>query len=60
MPPNYATWVEISEEDPKTGQAAILLIWFVWIGNIILTLIMMLNFLIAEVGATYNRVVGLG
>ena len=60
QPPNYGTWVDIQENDEKTGYIAIILIWAVWVGNIVFTLIMMLNFLIAEVGNTYNRVVGLG
>jgi len=46
--------------NPRTSMAAIWLIWVAWFINVVFTMIMMLNFLIAEVGATYNRVVSLG
>lgn len=58
--PNYETWENKKDYDPKTSNVAIYFIWLVWLLNIFFTLIVMLNFLIAEVGATYNRVVGLG
>ena len=41
-------------------MVAIYIIWLIWFVNVFLTLIVMLNFLIAEVGATYNRVIALG
>ena len=50
----------MEEDNPKTSKTAIALIWIAWFINVIFTLIMMLNFLIAEVGATYSRVVSLG
>lgn len=58
--PNYESWLDRMEDNPKTSTVAIYTIWVVWFLNVFVTLIVMLNFLIAEVGATYARVTSLG
>ena len=45
---------------PLWQRVAILSTWGVWLINLVITLIILLNFLIAEVGQTYERVRGSG
>jgi hypothetical protein len=51
---------EYSESRQEMGdnnsQAALVMVWSMWIINIFLMLIIMLNFLIAEVGQIYDNV----
>ena len=59
--PKYTEWLD--KRDTiwfSTHSFAIYAIWFFWYINIILTLIVMLNFLIAEVGFTFEKVMSLG
>lgn len=51
--PNYKSWVNKINETRKTTLVAIYMIWIIWFINIFVMVIVMLNFLIAEVGNTY-------
>jgi len=58
--PKYNAWEDRKDEAYKTSIAAIYIVWVIWALNLFITLIVMLNFLIAEVGNTYNKVSMLG
>lgn len=58
--PMYSSWSDRKKETKKTTYAAIYLIWIIWLVNVFIMLIIMLNFLIAEVGNTYQKVYSLG
>jgi hypothetical protein len=57
--PTYGIWsIEEGEEDQKTTNhsIAMYIIWLFWIINIFLMMIIIVNFLIAEVSQTYDKV----
>lgn len=54
--PKYNAWDDRKKESYKTAIVAIYIIWVIWAINLFITLIVMLNFLIAEVGNTYSKV----
>lgn len=65
--PQYERWLNYIKEhrDPENpnpffsqGQVIIYLLWALWFGNIILMVILLLNFLIAIISQTYERVAG--
>lgn len=54
----YGPWynTEKPEENGALSNLALTVIWFFWVANIFTTSIILLNFVIAEVSATYERV----
>ena len=56
--PNYGRWIADDEKGPLTGyQYSIMAVtWFFFIANIFIMQIVLLNFLIAEVSMTYERI----
>lgn len=65
--PQYERWLNYIKDnrDPENpnpffsqGQVIIYLLWALWFGNIILMVILLLNFLIAIISQTYERVAG--
>lgn len=54
----YEHWM--ADSSGATQTTAMFLIWFFWLFNIFIMLIVMLNFLIAEVSQTYDKVKGQG
>lgn len=60
--PNYMTWLDRKRQSgsQETATVAIYTVWLFWYINVVVTLIVMLNFLIAEVGQTYEKVMSLG
>jgi uncharacterized membrane protein len=62
--PQYERWlnyIAANQNDPiRSGQGyfIIYLLWGLWFGNIILMVILLLNFLIAIISQTYERVAG--
>lgn len=61
-PPGYDNWNDNlkNKEDIGSSYIMIYMLWVIWLINIILMLIVMLNFLIAEVGNTYAKASMLG
>lgn len=62
-PPNYQSMVHHSagksapsSEEASTHNVSIYIIWFFWFCNVFIMMIIMLNFLIAEVGQTYQKI----
>lgn len=60
--PKYNEWLDRRGDNVwfSTGSLAIYTVWMFWYINVILTLIVMLNFLIAEVGHTFEKIMSLG
>tara|TARA_B110000305_G_C19250435_1_gene544478 strand:+ start:224 stop:847 length:624 start_codon:yes stop_codon:yes gene_type:complete len=62
--PQYERWlnyIDANQNDPlrsAQGYFIIYLLWGLWFGNIILMVILLLNFLIAIISQTYERVAG--
>lgn len=62
--PQYERWlnyIAANQNDPlrsAQGYFIIYLLWGLWFGNIILMVILLLNFLIAIISQTYERVAG--
>lgn len=62
--PQYERWlnyIDTNQNDPlRSGQGYVIiyLLWGLWFGNIILMVILLLNFLIAIISQTYERVAG--
>jgi len=56
----YKHWLDAEQAGETTKGYAMLIIWFFWVVNIFIMLIVMLNFLIAEVSQTYDKVKGQG
>ena len=54
--PVYETWLSHAEESPKTSWMMIYAIWFMWLLNQYLVLIILLNFLIAVISTSYETV----
>ena len=59
----YGPWVPVKEEGaeddpelPLTGAITICILWGIWFINVFVMQIVLLNFLIAEVSATYSKV----
>lgn len=61
-PPMYENWSDNLKDKEDIGSSiiSIYLLWTIWFINILLMLIVMLNFLIAEVGNTYAKASTLG
>lgn len=56
--PEYKLWIDHS--GGWSLYISMVIIWFSWLVNILIMLIVMLNFLIAEVSQTYDKVKGQG
>jgi hypothetical protein len=57
QPPQYDYWgARIEMGDTHWAQFMIIFIWLLWVGQIVLIVICMLNFLIAIVSDSYNFV----
>jgi len=56
--PVYRNWTLQSQEDSFKASMMIHMMWFLWFCNLILMLIILLNFLIAVISQTYERVSG--
>ena len=52
----YERWAPDGETKFLSHNLGILLIWFFWFYDILIMLVILLNFLIAEVSQTYDRV----
>ena len=54
----YGEWVRQEDEEsmPVSGTVQIVLLWAIWYMNVFVMVIVLLNFLIAEVSATYEDV----
>ena len=55
-PPTYTFWLDFSEENPTIGWTMISIIWFLWVINQVIVLIIMFNFLIAIIDKSYNDI----
>ena len=55
--PNYDVWLwYINNGKPAIGYVMMTLIWAIWLANIFFCLIILLNFLIAIIGQSYEQV----
>lgn len=54
--PQYSTWQKEAESSPQTSWMVIYAIWFMWLLNQYLVLIILLNFLIAVISTSYETV----
>jgi len=54
----YGDWVQAGGEGgvPLSGTIQIVVLWLIWYMNVFVMVIVLLNFLIAEVSATYETV----
>ena len=55
-PPIYTYWLTETETNPGISWTMIIIIWTVWFINTWINLIIMLNFLIALIGQSYDKV----
>lgn len=53
--PTYTYWTEVQKQS-ALGNIMIYSVWLVWLGNELLMMIVLLNFLIAIVGDSYNKI----
>ena len=55
---HYGPWYNgrYPEENGACNHVAVTVIWFFWLANIFISSIILLNFVIAEVSSTYERV----
>jgi hypothetical protein len=58
---DYSNWTTYNPKPfDSTQTIAMFLIWIIWITNVFLMLVIMLNLLIAQVGQIYDRVMAQG
>ena len=55
-PPGIDYWDQFAESSPSLRNVGVLVIWFIWFAELFFMLIILLNFLIAIIGQSYESI----